>query len=146
MLALLFQQITGTRPGGRMHAHIGRRLEPGTSLPIEILERMKAAPAKKVILHITDHALDLPLGARTIRSMRLCFKAMVIGKVAETRVHQPRSHDDLAHVVIEDVRGPATKVSKRVLMTADQRLQAHRAGKLEVERPAEPEHHDEKEN
>jgi hypothetical protein len=105
---------------------------------------MEAAASKKVVLHIADHAFDLALGARTVRTMG--FEAMVVGKVAEAWIDEPGPDDDLTHVVIEDLGRPASEVGKSVLMAANQALQTHGAGELNVESPREAQHHDKKEH
>ena len=74
------------------------------------------------------------------------FEAVVISKVAEAWIDEPRSDHDLTHVVVEDLGRPAPEVCKSVLVAANQALQTHGAGELNVEGPREAEHHDKEEH
>ncbi len=70
-------------------------------------------------------------------------KTVMIGEVAEAGIDALRPGGDLAHVVVEDVTGPAAEESEGVLMAADQGLDAHGAGELGIEHPGEREDDDE---
>src|SRR5258705_6374676 len=146
MKPFLLEQIHRSCARGGVNAQIGDGVEPGAALGIEILQGVEGASGQKVIFYITNHSLDLSLGAWAVGTMSSWLKAVIVGKITEARIDQAGPHDHLAHVVIEDALWPSAKVGEGVLMAADEALQAHGASELDVERPAKAQDHDEEEN
>src|SRR5688572_16984466 len=126
----LEQAVARPGLGGRVYPDIGDGAEPVAALGGEVVETVERAAVEEAVAQIGDAALDLTLGPRPIRPAALDLEAVMAGEVEEALVDALGPDDDLAHVVVEDAPGPAAEKREGVLMTANQRGQGHRAGKL----------------
>ena len=129
--------------GRCVDARVGRVREPVTRLRVEVCEIAEVAPGKEVVLDVMDHAFHLALGARPANAMCLGRETIVVGEISEQRVQFGWREPHLLRVVVEDFLRPAAEELESVAMTAKQRGQSHRSGKLDKKHPRKSQHHDE---
>ena len=108
-----------------MHPRIGRGVEPGQRLGVEIFQIPKVQARPEISPHIFHPILDFAFRLWSIRLAGLRAEACHIGKVQKAWIPM---HDILRitpqhhtfEVIVEQPPGNASQVRKRVQMTADE--------------------------
>src|SRR5436309_2341244 len=113
--------------GGPVNSHIGHLATPALEPAVGFLPRAEAPASQCVALDILYAALDLALGAGTVRLAGVRRKAVIACEVLEQRMpHDPvltAAEHQRTRVIVKAGEGHASKVAKRTLVAVEQARQ-----------------------
>src|SRR5436305_15261689 len=113
--------------GGPVNSHIGHLATPALEPAVEFLPRAEAPASQCVALDILYAALDLALGAGTVRLAGVRRKAVIACEVLEQRMpHDPDLTEDehqRTRLIVKAGEDHSSQAATRTLVTLEQSRQ-----------------------